>query len=109
MKKSAFYPAAVVLAIIALVLNLMAHEQWHQASRHRAERIANAHDLHIKYVQDADGASLVQTARVLSWVGIALMLSGIASTVVALFRHENGWYLILAGLLASDIMALMLL
>jgi hypothetical protein len=109
MRKSAFYPTAVVLAILALFLNFMAHEQWHQASNHRAGRIATAHLQHIQYVQDAKGASLVQTARVLTVVGVALMLSGAACTVVALFRREEGWYLILSGLLMSDILALMLL
>jgi hypothetical protein len=109
MRTGAFYPAAVVLAIIALVLNLAGRDQSVRASQHRAMTIAAAYGHDANYVPDAEAARLVHNGHVISAIGIAFTALAFAGGTVALFRHEKGWYLILAGLLASDLMALMLL
>jgi hypothetical protein len=108
-KKHTFYTSAVLLATIALVLNMIGRDRFVQASRHKAQHIGAAQGQHTTYVMDSESARLVQSGRVLTTVGVTLAFFGMGSTIVALIRREGGWYLILAGLLLSDIVAVMLL
>jgi hypothetical protein len=104
-----FYTSAVLLAAIALVLNMMGRDRFVQASHHKAQRIAAAQEQHTRYLRDSESARMVQSGRVLTTVGVTLAFFGLASMIVALIRREGGWYLILAGLLLSDILTVMLL
>jgi hypothetical protein len=107
--KLSFYPAAVLLAIVALILNGAANAHWMRASRHTAEGIEAAYQQHTKYVRDAESVRLTQTGNVLCVVGLAFTLLGVGCMVAAIGRHERGWYLILTGLFVSDVLVLMLL
>jgi hypothetical protein len=108
-KKHKFYISAVLLATIALVLNMMGRDRFVQASRHKAQRIAAAQEQHTSYLMDSESARLGQSGRVLTTVGVTLAFFGLGSMIVALIRREGGWYLFLVGVLLSDIVAVMLL
>ena len=108
-KKHTFYAAAIVFAILALIFNVMGRDQFVQASHHKAQRIAAAQEQHIKYVRDSESVQMVRTGQVLTTVGVTLTFFGLGSMIVARIRREGGWYLILGGLLVSDILAVMLL
>jgi hypothetical protein len=108
-KKHAFYTVAILLAVVALILNLMGRDHFMQASRHRAERVAAAQERHAKYLFDSESISLMRSGRVLTTVGVTLTAFGLGAMIVSLIRRERGWYLILTGLLLSDVVAVLLL
>jgi hypothetical protein len=104
-----FYSAAVMLGLIALVLGFAGRDRSVQASVYRAKRIASAHENHAPYTRDAQAIRLAHDGRLLSTVTAVFTGLGLCCMVVALLRREKGYYLILSGLLVSDVMALMLL
>ena len=98
-----------MLGVIALVFSLVGRDQSVQASHHKAERIAAAYENHTPYTPDPQAVRLAHDGRILSIVGAVFTASGLCCMLVALFRREKGWYLILSGLLVSDVAALILL
>jgi hypothetical protein len=108
-KKRTFYPAAVLLGVIALILNSVGHGLVAEYSSRRAHAISMAYTQHVKYVADAETARLLRTGNALNVIGLLFTVSGIACLAAALARREHGWHLILAGSLLLDIMILMLL
>ena len=104
-----FYSAAVLLGLIALVLGLVGRDRSVQASQNKAKQIASAYEGHRPYTTDPQVTQLAHDGRLVSTVAAVLTGLGLCCMVVALVRREKGWYLILSGLLVSDVMALMLL
>ena len=97
------------MGFLALILNATGREQFVQASRHRAQRIATAYAQHIRYTTDPEGTQLVRSGKVLTAIGVTLTITGAALMFLAIARHERGWYLILTGLLVMDIFVVFLL
>jgi len=104
-----FYSAAVVMGLIALVFGLVGRDRSVQASQYKAKGIATAYENHTRYTPDLQAFRLAHDGRLLSTVAAVFTGLGLCSMVAALLRREKGWYLILSGLLVSDVMALMLL
>lgn len=109
MTKWRFYPAAVVLAVIALFLCGLGHEKSVQAMLLRSSHLAAAYRAHVTYVPDPEVARLNHVSDIITLVGLSFALAGIVSMIVARVRREKGWYLIPGGLLLASIFVGMLL
>jgi len=109
MKKRTFFLTAIILGAIALVLHGAGYDHMARASSRHALGIQQAYMQHTKYVPDAEVVRLGQSARALNAVGLVFTFSCVTALVVAVIRHEPGWYSIPILLLFFDVMMMMLL
>ena len=103
MNKWRFYPAAIILAIIALSLVCISRSKVAQATHLKANSIAAAVETHLQPTPDPEVSRLYDAAHISNWVGIGFALVGIASMVAAIARRERGFYSIPAAFLGFSI------
>jgi hypothetical protein len=103
-----FFPIAVVLGLVALILNAAGYYQSSSGSVHEAHQIEQALRAHVHYIPDAETTRMILAGEILSIVGLALTLAGFIFMSIAVVRHEKGWYLTLFLLLMFSVMPLLL-
>ncbi len=109
MSKQAFFPAAVVLAVVALVAHSVASRLTYEAMYRKAALVAVARQQHITYAPDDRQLGLNSRERVFRTVGLAASLLAVVCMVTAMRRREPGWYLFLALLVCFALAAPLLL
>lgn len=109
MNTRTFFPIAILLGVVAVVLHMAGYNHTARAVSRRALGIQQAYLQHAKYVPDAEAVRLRQAARVLNAVGLVFTFSCVAALVGAAIRHEPGWYSIPILLLFFDVVAMLLL
>jgi hypothetical protein len=101
------YRTAIVLGIVALILNFAGYNQSLRSEILKARRIEQAFRAHVRYVEDAETARLILAGNILSIAGLTLTFAGFTSMAIAIVRSEKGWYLILFCLLIVSVLPLL--
>jgi len=109
MNKRAFFPVAVLLALVALITHSVARGFLEDAMHRKAARIAQAQRQQTAYTPDSQALQSSRRYDILTTVGVVLTALSVVCMVTAMVRHEKGWYLILILLLFFDVVAPMLL
>ncbi len=109
MNKSTFYPAAVILALVALVAHCVARSFLEDYMHRTASRLAQTQKQQIAYTPDPQALKSSRDYSALTRIGVVLTVLSVVCMVTAMFRHERGWYLILILVLFFDVVAPMLL
>jgi len=109
MKKRIFFPATILLVIIALVLHFTARAQILEGQHLKSKSIEAAMEKQTQVVDDPTAKSLSNNGRIFNNVGLVFALCSLICLVLALLRREPGWYSIPILLLLSDLTVQMLL
>ena len=109
MNKSAFFLAAVILVLAALVTHSVARSFLEDSMHRKAARIAQTQKQQIAYTPDPQALQSSKNYSTLTCIGVALTVLSVLGMFTAMFRHERGWYLILILILFFDVVAPMLL
>jgi hypothetical protein len=108
-KKRIFYFGAVALALAAFITHGVARTYLDDYMHRAAARFAEVQKLHLDYTPDPQAVQSGKIFNALTGAGIALTALSAMLMIIARFRHERGWYLILLLLLFFDVVAVMLL
>jgi hypothetical protein len=109
MNKPAFFLAAMLLAIAALVTQGVARSYVDEAMHRKAARLNEAVKQQTAFAADPQGVQASQKSKALTTTGIVFTVLSVACMITARIRREPGWYFILLLLLVFGIVTPMLL
>jgi hypothetical protein len=109
MKKHTFYLISIFMASIALGFHVIARAEILKGQHLTAKSMESTIKQQTNYEPNLNAERLSNSGRVFSKVGLAFTLCGLTCLVVAVRRHERGYYSIPILLLFFDFLEQVLL